>query len=66
MNPKQTKEFGYPPKIYNFTGEYSKQTQGYYKATRNKKIVYVPIYKSKDGETINDMTQISKRGNKQC
>ena len=62
MKPKQIKEFGYPPKIYNFTGEYSKQTQGCYKAMRNKRIVYTPIYKNDEGETINDMTQIFDKG----
>ena len=33
--PRQTKQFGYPPEIYHFTGEYSEQIQGYYKADRN-------------------------------
>jgi len=59
--PKETKEIGYPPKEYRFTGKYSRQTQGYYKATRNKKIVYAPIYKNKEGQTIIDMGQIFKK-----
>ncbi|PKP57763.1 hypothetical protein CVT91_09885 [Candidatus Atribacteria bacterium HGW-Atribacteria-1] len=60
--PKQTKKFGYPPKIYYFTGEYSKQALGYYKSKRNKKIVYAPIYENEKGERIIDMKQIFKKG----
>jgi len=56
--PKSIIKFGYPPKEYYFTGDYSKQTIGWYKATRNKKTVYVPIYKSTDDEIISDMTQM--------
>ena len=55
---KQNKLFGYPPELYGFTGEYSKQTYGYYKANRNKKVVYVPIYENKKGKRIIDMTQM--------
>ena len=54
---RETKEFGYPPESYHFTGEYSEQFQGYYRATRNKKIVYAPIYENKEGKTIVDMEQ---------
>jgi hypothetical protein len=60
--PKQYKKFGYPPETYYFSGEYSEQIQGCYKATRNKKIVYAPIYINKKGKTIIDMEQIFKKG----
>ena len=58
MKPKQTIEWGYPPKTYHFTGKYHKRTIGYYKAFQNKETVYAPIYKSDDGETFNDMSQM--------
>jgi len=61
IKPKKNKEFGYPPKIYRFTGEYSEQIQGYYKATRNKKIVYAPIYENEKGKKIIDMKQLFKK-----
>ena len=54
-------ELGYPPKIYHFTGEYYERTIGYYRAMRNKGTIYVPIYKSDDGEIINDMSQMIRK-----
>lgn len=60
--------FGYPPEIYHFTGKYSRQEQGGYNtALRNKRVVYVPIYKN-DTEKIKmliDMTQLKKDKPKQ-
>jgi len=61
MKPRQTIECGYPVKTYYFTGEYSEQTIGYYRAMRNKRTIYVPIYKSDDGEIIDDMSQIIRK-----
>jgi len=55
--PKLTIISGYPPKIFKFTGKFQKRELGHYKARRNKKIVYVPIYKSADGEILIDMNQ---------
>ena len=63
VKPKARIEVEFPhflPKIYEFTGEFSKQTLGCYKASRNKKIMYAPIYKSNDGTIIIDMTQLYK------
>lgn len=54
---------GYPPVEYKFTGRWSKQQQGFYKATRNKRIVKVPIYRSAQGKEILNMpaaVEISK------
>jgi hypothetical protein len=61
MQPKQIIERGYSLKTYYFTGKYHKRTVGHYRAMRNKGIVYVPIYKSNDGEIIYDMAQMSKK-----
>ena len=54
-HPVQVIEWGYPLKIFYFTGKYFERTIGYYKAMRNKRTIYVPIYKSKDGEVLHDM-----------
>ena len=56
--PKKMKKFGYPPKWYRFTGEYSELIQGYYKAKRNQRIVYAPIYKNQMGHRILDMGNV--------
>jgi len=43
---------GYPPVEFEFTGQWSTQVQGFYRAKRNKRRIKVPIYKSADGEKI--------------
>jgi hypothetical protein len=58
MMPEKEKEFDYPPRLYRFTGEYHHGTAGHRKAHRNKDRFRAPIYKSDDGKTVVDMTQI--------
>lgn len=48
---------GYPPKTFKFTGMFHKRELGHYGATKNKKIVYIPIYKNNDDEILLDMNQ---------
>jgi hypothetical protein len=43
-------------KIFHFTGEWHKGEEGYFKAKRNKKIYYAPIYSNSE-ERIIDMTR---------
>ena len=43
---------GYPEKEFKFTGKWVQQSQGFFRAKRNKRIVWVPEYRADDGETI--------------
>jgi len=53
----QQKEFGYPPKLCIFTGEYHYGADGYYKANRNKRKFRAPVYRAPDGSIVVDATQ---------
>jgi len=52
---------GHKRERWEFTGEYEKISCGHYKASRNKDTVYVPIYKSNDGELMLSMTQLTRK-----
>lgn len=55
--PKPTITFGYPLKDYFFSGKYQGILRGFYKAFRNKKPIFAPIYYDKKGNSLIDMTQ---------
>lgn len=56
--PEQTKEFGYPPKQYQFTGDYHEGYAGYRRAKRNQDRYRAPIYKNDEGHVVLDMQQV--------
>lgn len=61
---KKTLEFGFPLKIYQFTGEFQGILQGFYKAGRNKNTVFAPIYVDYEGKKVIDMTQVREEWSK--
>lgn len=54
---KQTLSFGFPLKIYQFTGEYQGVLQGLNEPKREKRIVFAPIYRDYEGKGLIDMSQ---------
>lgn len=59
---KPTLSFGYPLKIYQFTGEYQGVLQGFSEPIREKRIVFAPIYRDYEGKGLIDMSQLREEG----
>lgn len=55
---KPSLAFGCPLKIYMFTGEYQGVLKGFIEPRREKRIVFAPIYRDREGKGLIDMTQV--------